>query len=335
VSLAEPDWKLATIQYSSGATKFRYDGLGRCTEISDNINGASVTKRYLWDGFKLCQEYDMTSANASNPGGIVTKRYFSQGVQINGLPYYYTSDIQGSIIHLINVNGIVESQYRYDPYGNQDEVVSSNIKSDIGYTGMFQHRPSGLALAVFRPYSPGMGRWLSRDPLGEFANFTNQRTASMPVTVNLYALASNGPINGIDPSGLSQGIWRIPTLKDLLDAWAEVGDLVNSLYGNPPEPIMPPQPETPPAQINFPEGITPPPPPPPPGVPPLPTSCDPEGAGLGAEDLGAESVEAFSGGVTSAGEISATTTLELTDEEILALQVDEILESIALFALIE
>jgi YD repeat-containing protein len=67
---------LATI--STGATEYQYDGLGRSTEISENTNGASVTKRYLWDGFTICQEYDMTSANASNPGGVVTKRYFTQ-----------------------------------------------------------------------------------------------------------------------------------------------------------------------------------------------------------------------------------------------------------------
>jgi RHS repeat-associated protein len=212
VSLAEPDWNLATIQYSNGTTNFQYDGLGRCTEISDNINGATVTKRYLWDGFTICQEYDMTSANASNPGGIVTKRYFAQGVQINGSPYYYTSDVQGSIIHLIDANGIVESQYRYDPYGNQDEVVSGNIKSDIGYTGMFQHRPSGLSLAVFRPYSPGMGRWLSRDPLGEFANLEHRQFGNRlafahgarfnATDLNLYAYARNNPTSLRDPSGL-------------------------------------------------------------------------------------------------------------------------------------
>ena len=43
-----------------------------------------------------------------------------------------------------------------------------------------------------RPYDPNMGRWLSRDPIGEEGG------------VNLYAMVSNNLVNAIDPLGESE-----------------------------------------------------------------------------------------------------------------------------------
>ncbi len=69
------------------------------------------------------------------------------------------------------------------------------MASDFGFAGMYKHERSGLNLTLFRAYDPTIGRWLSRDPLGEGTDATR------------YSYCWNDPINGVDPLGL----WEIAT----------------------------------------------------------------------------------------------------------------------------
>lgn len=56
---------------------------------------------------------------------------------------------------------------------------------------MFRHGETGFYITHYRIYDPWMGRWLSRDPIGEAGG------------VNLYAYANGNPISLTDPDGLS------------------------------------------------------------------------------------------------------------------------------------
>jgi RHS repeat-associated protein len=198
VMLREPDWNLATIQYEGGTvTQFRYDGLGRRNEIIELNNGQTLSDRqFIWCGFTICQEHVLKSSTPSLAPGV--KTYFTQGLLYNSVPYYYTLDAQGSVYHQLDSDGAVISQSQYDPYGNQIQVSGTWRPSDMGYTGMLEHQPSGLALAVFRPYSPAIGRWLNRDPLSE-------RGALGFSAVNLYNYVSSDPIELADNLGLQSG----------------------------------------------------------------------------------------------------------------------------------
>jgi RHS repeat-associated protein len=64
------------------------------------------------------------------------------------------------------------------------------LEADFGYAGLFHHGPSGLDLATYRVYDSTMGRWISREPLGEGVDY------------NLYRYANNSPISFRDSSGL-------------------------------------------------------------------------------------------------------------------------------------
>ena len=59
-------------------------------------------------------------------------------------------------------------------------------KRGHGYDGA-----SGVTVYGFRYYDPETGRWLSRDPLGEFS------------ALNIYAFISNDPLNDFDLIGLT------------------------------------------------------------------------------------------------------------------------------------
>src|SRR5439155_12498012 len=64
------------------------------------------------------------------------------------------------------------------------------LDASFGYTGHYFHQPSGLNLATYRAYSATLGRWISRDPIGERGG------------INLYGYVENDPIRRIDPLGL-------------------------------------------------------------------------------------------------------------------------------------
>jgi RHS repeat-associated protein len=77
----------------------------------------------------------------------------------------------------------------YDPYGQVTQTVGS-LASDFQYAGYYFHAPSGLNLTLTRAYSPTLGRWINRDPIGEDGG------------TNLYAYVDNEPIQATDPYGL-------------------------------------------------------------------------------------------------------------------------------------
>lgn len=176
--------RLVGIQYTgtSLSTKFKYDGLGRCVAITE-LNGTTVTsmKRFVWCGFERCEERD-TSGN-------VTRRFFGQGEQINGVNYYYAFDHLGSVREMTDSTGAIRARYDYDPYGVRTKVAG-DLDASIGFTGHYFHAPSGLSLTMYRAYDAQTGRWLSRDPLREDAG------------LNMYAYVGNNPANSVDPLGL-------------------------------------------------------------------------------------------------------------------------------------
>lgn len=101
----------------------------------------------------------------------------------------YTRDHLGSVREVTDSNGVLQARYDYDSWGNKT-VLSGNMTVDFGYAGYYYHAPSGLNLTLNRGYNPYIGRWLSRDPIGEQAG------------LNLYAYVGNEPVRNLDPFGL-------------------------------------------------------------------------------------------------------------------------------------
>jgi RHS repeat-associated protein len=114
---------------------------------------------------------------------------FPQGQYQSGAAYFYTRDHLGSIREMTNTSGTVVARYDYDPYGRFTTVIGTN-KPDFNFTGLYQHAKSGLDMAVYRFYDPDLGRWISRDPIGENGG------------INLFGYVENNSINLWDPDGL-------------------------------------------------------------------------------------------------------------------------------------
>jgi RHS repeat-associated protein len=179
--------RLISVTNSKGTTQFAYDGFGhRVKEVA--ANGA--VKQWVWCPLAAepCEERD-----GSNN---VIKRFYWQGEQIASISqpsifnsYYFTRDHLGSVREMTDSGGNLISRYDYDPYGRRS-IITENVPADFGFTGFYYDQATGLDLTWFRAYDADLGRWLSRDPIGENGG------------INLYAYCLNNPIDRIDPFGL-------------------------------------------------------------------------------------------------------------------------------------
>ncbi len=160
--------------------EFGYDGFGR--RVWEKVNNA-VSRRWVWVGTEIVEERDAS-------GNTVNKRYYPQGFVEGNDKIYYTRDHLGSVRELVDHNGNMRSQFDYDPYGSVTKRLPGGLDSDFGFAGYYRHATLDLNFTLYRAYDPGLGRWLSRDPMQEAGG------------INLYRYASNDPLNRIDPWGL-------------------------------------------------------------------------------------------------------------------------------------
>ncbi len=184
--------RLVAVNNGTLRTEFTYDAFSRRVRIVEKNNGATTSdKRYVWCGSEICEERDAA-------GTTVLKQYFGQGVRVGAANYFYARDHLGSIREVVDSSGNIAARYSYDPYGRRTRGGGSyGGDFDFGYTGNYFHpsatgAAAGLELALYRAYSPDLGRWVNRDPIGEEGG------------INLYGFVGNDPIDFFDPLGLEQ-----------------------------------------------------------------------------------------------------------------------------------
>ncbi|HKP51974.1 MAG TPA: DNA/RNA non-specific endonuclease [Chloroflexia bacterium] len=107
----------------------------------------------------------------------------------NGAAYewsYLLTDQAGSVRALVDGNGQVSGEFRYDDYGYRDCYCNGNYP--FGFTGQYTDDESGMLYLRAREYDPLTQQFLSRDPL--------QEVSGQP-----YVYANRNPVNYIDPTG--------------------------------------------------------------------------------------------------------------------------------------
>jgi RHS repeat-associated protein len=192
--------RLVSVTQGGTTTGYAYDGWGR--RVRESSNG-TVVKQWVWgDG-------DTQPSEERDASNNVTKRFYGMGEQIGGANYYYTRDHLGSVREMTNSAGSLVARYDYDPFGRRT-LVSGTDLADFGFTDFYYDQASGLDLTWFRAYDASLGRWLTRDPIGENGG------------INIYAYVLNNPVNGADPQGLWFG-WD--------DALAAIGGALSGVVG--------------------------------------------------------------------------------------------------------
>ena len=127
--------------------------------------------------------------------------------EASGGEYYYLYNSHGDVIQIVDRNGNVVNNYKYDEWGN---FTSSNetIRNPFKYAGEVYDQETGLYYLRARYYDPKLGRFLNEDPICDGFNW--------------YSYCENNPLIYIDPSGLDSYI--------LYDPNATSGDGKHTFY---------------------------------------------------------------------------------------------------------
>ena len=104
------------------------------------------------------------------------------------------ADGMGNVVLATDGAGNQVAEYEYTPFG-EEIARSGSFDSRFRFSSKERDPETGFYDFGYRVYAPFLGRWLSRDPLGEFADPLH----------NLYRFVGNNPLNMVDPDGLWAG----------------------------------------------------------------------------------------------------------------------------------
>jgi RHS repeat-associated protein len=174
---------LAGVTDESGAAGYVYDVDGDRL-VAHNPDGSAVL--YLPGGVEV----------HADPAGITScVRYYGDvavRTTAGGLTWL-AADRHGTGSVAIDAESLAATKRRTSPYGElRGPVTGGAWPDDKGFLGK-PVDPSGLTHIGAREYDPGLGRFISVDPIMNLAD---------PQQMHGYAYANNNPVTWSDPTGL-------------------------------------------------------------------------------------------------------------------------------------
>lgn len=170
------------------AISYLVDGQNR--RIGKRVNGVPV------QGF-LYESSLRPIAELDGAGGLVSRFVYATRVNVpdylvkGGITYRILTDQLGSPRLVVNVaTGAVAQRMEYDSLGRVLTDTAPGFQP-FGFAGGLYDPQTKLTRFGAREYDAATGRWTAKDPL-----------LFLPGETNLYAYASNDPVNGVDPDGL-------------------------------------------------------------------------------------------------------------------------------------
>jgi RHS repeat-associated protein len=99
------------------------------------------------------------------------------------------NDHLGTPQKMTDASGTVVWAADYKPFG-EATITVSNITNNIRFPGQYFDSETGLSYNYFRDYNPVNGRYIEKDPIGQWGG------------VNIFAYSNANPINRTDRTGL-------------------------------------------------------------------------------------------------------------------------------------
>lgn len=169
--------------------RFVHDGYQMIAELDHTfatgtgLAGSRVTRTFLWG-----PDVSGTMSGAGGVGGLLSTTY-------QGVTYHVCSDANGNVTGLVPTSGpgagTLVARFDYDPFGNRITNTGPDVElCPFGFSSKYTDSETGIVNYELRPYQPGTGRWMSRDPIEERGG------------INLYGFVANDAVNLVDVLGL-------------------------------------------------------------------------------------------------------------------------------------
>lgn len=188
------------------AGQYQYDALGRRVKKIANPAGVPIETRYFYDGARIIEEQ---SAAGATQATYTYGNYIDEVLTMDrgGQTYYYHQNNLWSVEAITNGAGVVVERYSYDAYGRASVFTASGVPippSAWGtphsvifnpwmFTGRQLDEETGLHFYRARYFDPKQGRFITRDPIGNWGDKANAG--------NAYSYVGNNPQRFTDPSG--------------------------------------------------------------------------------------------------------------------------------------
>ena len=178
--------------YTNG---FVYDGWN----LVATLNAASgLQASFMW-GLDLSG----STQGAGGVGGLLAENIVSNGV------HFSAYDGNGNVVALVSAtNGVATANYEYGPFGEVIRATGPMAKlNPFRFSSKYNDDETDLLYYGYRYYNPSTGRWLSRDPILEYAFTENLK--SVPSSYvddaddgNEYLFVRNNALSSYDAFGL-------------------------------------------------------------------------------------------------------------------------------------
>ncbi|WP_256925327.1 RHS repeat domain-containing protein [Streptomyces sp. Amel2xC10] len=199
-----------TTRRTVGATTqdLTWDDEGHLATLTEA--GKVTSYQYDADGDRLITEDADGTRTLTLPGGNELKvkaggakegvRYYTHGgetvaVRTGSGFSFLLPDHQGTAMAAVAMTTLAVTRRKQLPFGQQRSTSTETIPGTRGYVGGTAD-PTGLVHLGAREYDPGLGRFLSVDPVLNLDN---------PGQMNAYSYAHNAPVTNSDPTGECAG----------------------------------------------------------------------------------------------------------------------------------
>jgi len=175
-------------------TEYSYCGGSQLAQVKAFTNGVlSQDLRFVVNGFVTLQDRDGRDNSvlreyawgSNRRGGIGGCLHLTAA----GVNYSYLYDGKGNVATVIKGDQTPAASYGYGVFGELATTAGS-LNQPLRFSTKRYDEGNGLSYFGNRFYASSVGRWMTRDPIGERGG------------LNLYGFVGNNPISRFDPWGL-------------------------------------------------------------------------------------------------------------------------------------
>ncbi|MFA6913480.1 MAG: RHS repeat-associated core domain-containing protein, partial [Proteiniphilum sp.] len=195
--------------------EFKYDYMGRRVE-KKVYDGQTLTThlKFVYDGFKLVEELDGLNADAPLRGYTWQPNEAGLDVvlQMSDIPNaagsFHLHDANKNVMQMTDAVGNASGTCSYAPFGKT--VAAGGSMHFFGFSSEVSEPETGLSYYNYRYYWQNVGKWLSRDPIGELSD------------THTYIFNLNSPLSQVDYLGLF-------SIGDIISIVPVIGTIYNAI----------------------------------------------------------------------------------------------------------